>query len=265
MGPPFRVRVGDSRTGPIFRFESDSFSIGRTQSNDLVLPDESVGLRHARVERTDVGAAFIVVDVRTNARTRRDEGEPFTIGCYELRLLDRDPPAAEEQTFLDALERGPTDDETRSVYADWLEEQGRPLEAEFLRAQIEIRGLAADSVRFAMLSGRVREIGRDLPPSWRRTVARPPVEKCHTRFEVTCPKAWDKMTPTANPNQRHCGTCDQIVYYARTVEEARLHAMNRRCLVVDVVPLRKRGDLDAPPPMMMAGMPAPPPRLLRGR
>src|SRR4051812_6279613 len=40
--------------------------------------------------------------------------------------------------FLRALSTHPDDDGVRLVYADWLEENGNPERAEFIRAQIEL-------------------------------------------------------------------------------------------------------------------------------
>jgi uncharacterized protein (TIGR02996 family) len=46
-------------------------------------------------------------------------------------------PAAQEQAFLRAVLDEPDDDTHRLVYADWLDENGRPERAEFIRLQIE--------------------------------------------------------------------------------------------------------------------------------
>ena len=44
----------------------------------------------------------------------------------------------DEQAFLNALKANPADDTTRLVYADWLDEHGDPLRAEFIRVQCEL-------------------------------------------------------------------------------------------------------------------------------
>lgn len=56
-----------------------------------------------------------------------------------------------EQMFLDKLASDPTDDEVRLVYADWLDDNGRPAHAEFLRLEhvvrtgkVRLRALAAE-------------------------------------------------------------------------------------------------------------------------
>jgi uncharacterized protein (TIGR02996 family) len=47
----------------------------------------------------------------------------------------------DESSLLTAIEANPADDLPRLVYADWLEEHGRPVRAEFIRLQCEIAGL----------------------------------------------------------------------------------------------------------------------------
>ena len=44
----------------------------------------------------------------------------------------------EERSFLDAILADPADDTVRLVYADWLEEHGRPERAEFIRLQVKL-------------------------------------------------------------------------------------------------------------------------------
>lgn len=54
---------------------------------------------------------------------------------------------SDEQGFLDALRDDPSDDTTRLVYADWLEERADP-RGEFLRREQQTRTLP---IRFAYL------------------------------------------------------------------------------------------------------------------
>lgn len=44
----------------------------------------------------------------------------------------------DEEAFLAAIRAHPTDQRTRLVYADWLDENGQPEKAEFLRLQGEL-------------------------------------------------------------------------------------------------------------------------------
>jgi len=110
-----------------------------------------------------------------------------------------------EEAFLTSLRARPDDDATRIVYADWLEEQQRFMESNFLR------------------------------------------------FDFACPKQWESLAPTdEGDNVRFCGACKSNVYYSATVDEAYAHARKGRCVVVDLVPVRWKGDLDPrlPPPRM---------------
>lgn len=54
------------------------------------------------------------------------------------------PVSADEQRFLDAIERAPSANEPRYVYADWLSERGRPL-GELIWLQCELSSLSARS------------------------------------------------------------------------------------------------------------------------
>jgi uncharacterized protein (TIGR02996 family) len=48
--------------------------------------------------------------------------------------------ARERAAFIEAILAAPADDTPRLVYADWLEENGEPLRAEFIRVQCEVAG-----------------------------------------------------------------------------------------------------------------------------
>ena len=45
----------------------------------------------------------------------------------------------DEAHFLDALQARPEDDSVRLEYAAWLDEQGYPVDADFVRAVVELR------------------------------------------------------------------------------------------------------------------------------
>jgi uncharacterized protein (TIGR02996 family) len=57
---------------------------------------------------------------------------------------------ARDEAFLQAIIENPDDDTSRLVYADWLDEQGQPDRAEFIRLQVRLSGGAvrgADRLR----------------------------------------------------------------------------------------------------------------------
>jgi uncharacterized protein (TIGR02996 family) len=165
-----------------------------------------------------------------------------------------------ERSFLDAIEINPRDDDARAVYGDWLDENGRRDEAEFLRAQLTIKTLTPDDARFQELSTTMREIAPKLSPEWRRTVAQPPLENCGLQFEIKCPKRWDALAPTASPTERFCDSCNRNVHYASTAAEARRLVLANHCVVVDIAAQRYPNDLRPAPPMPGMFSPPPPPK-----
>jgi uncharacterized protein (TIGR02996 family) len=71
----------------------------------------------------------------------------------------------EEQAFLDHLKADPSDDVTRLVYADWLEERGDPRGA-WLRAEHELAATSEDDPRYDALDLEVGEQSRQLDSEW---------------------------------------------------------------------------------------------------
>ncbi len=188
-------------------------------------------------------------------------GDILRIGMWELSL-QRDDALAElqsgvERKFLGAIERAPWADDERSVYSDWLEQQGRPEEAEFVRLQIELKALAATDPRSRIVSARLDRIGPRTRPAWRRIVARAHVENCDVTFAFECPKTWDALTTTDDPNIRHCIACDSRVHYASDASIARSLARRRLCVAVDVATPRSswRATPQGPPRMGRAILP----------
>jgi uncharacterized protein (TIGR02996 family) len=175
---------------------------------------------------------------------------------------------AVEEGFLARLRARPDDDDNRLVYADWLEERGHVEQSEFLRLQTSLKATSTEDPSAQRSSVRLRELALRVDQEWRTVVARAPIEHCETRFDFVCPKKWEALEPTAKGDDvRFCKSCEMDVYYSKTLQEAWEHAGMGRCVVVDLVQLRRPNDL--PPlrsalpaitPMpMMAGAIAPPP------
>jgi uncharacterized protein (TIGR02996 family) len=80
------------------------------------------------------------------------------------RLLERYVMSIEEG-FLAQLAAHPEDDDTRRVYADWLEERA-DRRGEYLRLEIEYAGLGEDDPRRAELEGRLRGLRVPIEPGW---------------------------------------------------------------------------------------------------
>lgn len=65
--------------------------------------------------------------------------------------------------LIRAIQSDPTDDERRLVYADWLEDHGAP-EAEYLRTELELARLPADSSKAPPLRSRLWQAWTQVHP-----------------------------------------------------------------------------------------------------
>lgn len=102
------------------------------------------------------------------------------------------------------------DHDTRTVYADWLEENGDLERAEFVRLQDAI-AQPIDSVPTGAFE-RCREIAQKTDMAWRVLVARLPILDC--RRDSGCPRDWGSLAPTGQPEVRYCTTCERCVHYS---------------------------------------------------
>jgi uncharacterized protein (TIGR02996 family) len=71
-----------------------------------------------------------------------------------------------EDAFLEAIIEAPDDDTPRLIYADWLEENGRPARAEFIRTQIEAFSLPAGDPRRKEPEDRAEALRREHEREW---------------------------------------------------------------------------------------------------
>jgi uncharacterized protein (TIGR02996 family) len=231
---PLLVKTGDRITIGTFVLELDG-----AEPPELETVDESI---------EDYGDDDPTID-------RAEPGRPPTVRPPEAPpVVGRDP--VETQLLAAIAQR---DEASRLVYADWLEQRGEVPRAEFLRVQQELMTIPPEHPAFRECSERLRELAAAIDVGWRYAVARPAIERCDVKFDFQCPKEWGSLTRTDQPNVRYCGSCQQHVHYAASLDLARQHAVRGQCVVVDIVPLRRPGDLDPPRPIMMAGAMAPPP------
>ena len=56
------------------------------------------------------------------------------------------------------------------------------------------------------------------------------IRNCSVRVKVPCPRTWEGLAPTSDPTVRHCGECDQDVYFCATDAETLEHARAGRCI-----------------------------------
>src|SRR5436190_8785610 len=71
-----------------------------------------------------------------------------------------------ERAFLEAVIETPADDAPRLVYADWLEDNGDPARAEFIRAQIAREKTPHYDPQWARLRDRERELEKAHRAEW---------------------------------------------------------------------------------------------------
>jgi uncharacterized protein (TIGR02996 family) len=270
----FQVEI-TARDGTTRRevFEQPEITIGRVTGNDIVLPAGNISKRHARIVCKD--DKYIIVDLKSTNGTYvngrkltsplvvRDDDKIY-VGDFLLavgrpdNLIDDDDTLEVDATELRLLAAIAQRDETsRIVYADWLEDQGEAVRAEFLRTQDLLVATAVDDPLFRERSDRLRELAAAIDVSWRYKVARPLVENC-LAVELECPRDWGSLATTEKRDVRYCGSCEKQVFYCSTVDDARRHAQRGHCVAVDIVALRHPRDLEPARPMMMGRMMLPP-------
>lgn len=258
-------------------FDQPEITIGRVNGNDIILPGGNVSKRHARIVLRD--DKYIVVDLKSTNGTYVNgrkltsplvvrEDDKIYIGDYLLAVGPPDESVDDEDTLeVDATELrllaavAQRDEASRIVYADWLEDQGEAVRAEFLRVQDLLVTTPVGSPLFRERSDRMRELAAAIDVSWRYKVARPLIENCMA-VEFECPRDWGSLATTEKRNVRYCGSCAKQVFYCSTVDDARRHAQRGHCVAVDIVPLRHPRDLEPERRMTMGMiMPPPPPRM----
>jgi uncharacterized protein (TIGR02996 family) len=230
-----------------FEIPKQAVAIGSHEQNDLVLRDGEVAPFHCRLIFSRNRWFLAPPEEGGAAMTPLDDGAEVVAGAYRIVLalegLRRDPV---EQSLLDQIVAG--DQDSRLVYADWLEGRGDAVRAEFLRLQQTLSaidpndGAARPQLRSDLR--RLRELAGRLDREWRQLVGRPVVEGCRrVTFDFACRMDWGTLAPTDRPDVRHCSGCGDDVYYARSVLDARHHARRGRCVAVDLAEERRPDDL----------------------
>jgi uncharacterized protein (TIGR02996 family) len=241
-------------------FAAGEVTLGHLPRNQLVLDGDSVDGLHARfwvsagrINLADLGSAAgtFVGGQRITAPRFIGPRDRIGVGAYTLTALLVAPEPAGvyriraplERELLDAIAGG--DDATRLVYADWLEGQGDHARAELLRLQHALDRMSPGAPGFQRATDRLRELAAGVDTAWRARIAKAPIEGCPA-FDYSCPKQWSELAPTERDGVRHCGACEQPVYYCASIEEAREHAARGACVALDVTSPRWGSDLDAP-------------------
>jgi uncharacterized protein (TIGR02996 family) len=167
-----------------------------------------------------------------------------------------------EDGFLAQLREAPTDDTTRLVYADWLDEQGdskSAAKAEFLRLTVQLASSKKRDGRKKELRKLLQVLATALDTDWLSVVSRLAIENCLSKrtkamesrpaglprvsFEFLCDRRWEELTPTDDRAIRFCDGCRHNVHYCDTITEARRHVGDGHCIAVDLGVIRRDGDL----------------------
>jgi uncharacterized protein (TIGR02996 family) len=261
QGPRFTLQWAG---GPVVALHEGENLIGREEGAEAWIESAGVSRRHARIVLQD--GKLIIEDLKTEFGTHvngRRITSPLVvrqtshvrIGSYTLAFppfavdpLDEHDPYVADHSTEDSLLRAIAnrDETSRIVYADWLEQQGDLLRAEFLRVQDELLEMRPGDAEFAVQASRLGALATQIDVAWRVRVASPGVERCGLALDFRCPMEWSMLQATQRDGVRHCTGCQKDVYYAFTVGEARKYAKDGHCVALDVTSARWHGDLAAP-------------------
>ncbi|MEZ4322560.1 MAG: hypothetical protein R3F61_34150 [Myxococcota bacterium] len=142
----------------------------------------------------------------------------------------------------------PDDASVRSVFRDWLLEQGHTAEADWMGLEQRHHDVGlnpSDLLRF-------RDLSDAIDAAWKAEIARAPVEDCTPAVPLAfeCPRRWEAMALTDDPLVRACSACERSVYWVDDRDQAIEHARLGHC--VAIVPGLQR------PPAPGAARPWPP-------
>lgn len=138
----------------------------------------------------------------------------------------------EDRAFVRAILMNPAELTAWLVYADWLDEHEQPERAEFLRLQVKRSAPdVTQTDRFGIIA-RVEELRAAIDPDWLALFDRVQIEGCDPRFAFQCPKQWEQLSGTDDPNVRFCKACGENVYHCQTMKEARAHAREGHCVAI---------------------------------
>ena len=59
-----------------------------------------------------------------------------------------------------------------------------------------------------------------------------PIANCAVPFRFECPRLWENLDPTADPDIRFCQSCRKEIYRCYTMEQVARHALAGDCIAV---------------------------------
>lgn len=149
-----------------------------------------------------------------------------------------------EEEFLAAVLEDVEQNETRLVYADWLEEHGDPVKSSYLRLEIEAHEilsegrLLSEELRLKLLDESLR-----LSLAWTALVTRARIEGCRHWSREDCPGRWELLQQTEELSSRRCDICLALVNYRYTISRG---DQVYEPVAIDPAAKRSPGDLQLP-------------------
>jgi hypothetical protein len=61
-----------------------------------------------------------------------------------------------------------------------------------------------------------------------------PIANCAVPFRFECPKLWENLDPTTDPDIRFCQSCRKDIYLCHTMEQVARHTQAGDCIAVRV-------------------------------
>jgi uncharacterized protein (TIGR02996 family) len=110
-----------------------------------------------------------------------------------------------EHDFLLAIAAG--DNDIRPVYADWLEERGDTMRADFLRVEESVHAMTFGDRAFDAALRRMRDLAGRVDPAWRTRVERPPP---FIPFHVEFPKDRYLLDPVRGKSNGQWAIPDEL-------------------------------------------------------
>ena len=157
-------------------------------------------------------------------------------------LLGSSPESHHFREVVKAASKGPgeTTHDALARYADYLVGQG-DVRGEWLTLAIQLVPPRAPSDDLEARRQRLAQLEGQISREWRGmmldvsgifncgdSAAADPV----VRFAYACPRAWESLVPTDDPDVRHCDTCQQAVTLCPTRERAEQMAREGACIAV---------------------------------
>src|SRR5438046_2179086 len=123
-----------------------------------------------------------------------------------------------EQAFFDRIRDEPSDDAPRLIYADWLDENGQPERAEFIRIQCALDRLPDDDPSRPELRERERQLSEAHESQWTGEISSLANVEGFRRGVID--------SVSLDPNQFLCN--GQRLFSLAPIRKVRLHSLGDR-------------------------------------